>query len=62
MWKWEPGRCCDTVDVSWSKLADLSIHEGKLLGRDRWITLATPLIIRLVCIFTFTRTRPSFTE
>ena len=32
VWKWEPNRCCDTVDVSWSKLADLSMHEGKLLG------------------------------
>ena len=32
VWKWEPGRCCDTVDVSWTKLADLSMHENKLLG------------------------------
>ena len=30
--KWEPSRTCDAVDVSWSKLADLSVHEGKLLG------------------------------
>ena len=32
VWKWEPNRCCDAVDVSWTKLADLSMHEGKLLG------------------------------
>ena len=28
----EPSRCCDAVDVSWTKLTDLSTHEGKLLG------------------------------
>jgi len=32
VWRWEPARCCDAVDVSWTKLADLSTHEGKLLG------------------------------
>ncbi|KAK4348173.1 hypothetical protein RND71_034512 [Anisodus tanguticus] len=29
---WEPIRCHDTVDVGWSRLSDLNIHEGKLLG------------------------------
>ncbi|EFJ23110.1 hypothetical protein SELMODRAFT_442850 [Selaginella moellendorffii] len=29
---WEPLRYHDAVDVGWSKIADLSIHEGKLLG------------------------------
>ncbi|CAN6453442.1 unnamed protein product [Victoria cruziana] len=29
---WEPVRCHDVVDMGWSKLADLSIHDGKLLG------------------------------
>ncbi|CAH9088334.1 unnamed protein product [Cuscuta europaea] len=29
---WEPIRCHDTVDVGWSKLSDLNVHEGKLLG------------------------------
>ncbi|KAH7692227.1 Katanin p80 WD40 repeat-containing subunit B1 protein [Dioscorea alata] len=29
---WEPVRCHDTVDVGWSRLSDLNIHEGKLLG------------------------------
>ncbi|CAM6102558.1 unnamed protein product [Calypogeia fissa] len=29
---WEPIRCHDVVDVGWSKLADLSVHEGKLIG------------------------------
>lgn len=29
---WEPLRCHDLVDVGWHKLADLCIHEGKLLG------------------------------
>ncbi|XP_057478052.1 katanin p80 WD40 repeat-containing subunit B1 homolog KTN80.3-like isoform X1 [Actinidia eriantha] len=29
---WEPIRCHDAVDVGWSRLSDLNIHEGKLLG------------------------------
>uniref|UniRef100_A0A7N0RBQ6 Katanin p80 WD40 repeat-containing subunit B1 homolog n=1 Tax=Kalanchoe fedtschenkoi TaxID=63787 RepID=A0A7N0RBQ6_KALFE len=29
---WEPIRCHDSVDVGWSRLSDLNIHEGKLLG------------------------------
>ncbi|XP_051188391.1 katanin p80 WD40 repeat-containing subunit B1 homolog KTN80.4 isoform X1 [Lolium perenne] len=29
---WEPVICHDVVDVGWSTLADLSVHEGKLLG------------------------------
>ncbi|KAK8706554.1 hypothetical protein V6N13_050115 [Hibiscus sabdariffa] len=29
---WEPIRCHDGVDVGWSKLSDLNVHEGKLLG------------------------------
>ncbi|XP_009790404.1 katanin p80 WD40 repeat-containing subunit B1 homolog KTN80.4-like isoform X1 [Nicotiana tabacum] len=29
---WEPIRCHDTVDVGWSRLSDLNIHEEKLLG------------------------------
>lgn len=29
---WEPIRSHDSVDVGWSRLSDLSIHEGKLLG------------------------------
>ncbi|XXG86877.1 hypothetical protein AAC387_Pa11g1701 [Persea americana] len=29
---WEPVRCLDTVDVGWSKLSDLNVHDGKLLG------------------------------
>ncbi|CAL5029252.1 unnamed protein product [Urochloa decumbens] len=32
VFSWEPIRCHDTVDVGWSKLADLNVHEGKLLG------------------------------
>ena len=32
VWRWEPARCCGAPDVSWTKLADLSTHEGKLLG------------------------------
>lgn len=32
VFSWEPLRCYDAVDVGWSKLADLNIHEGKLLG------------------------------
>ncbi|XP_072962408.1 katanin p80 WD40 repeat-containing subunit B1 homolog KTN80.4-like [Typha angustifolia] len=29
---WEPIRCHDVVDVGWSRLSDLNVHEGKLLG------------------------------
>ncbi|XP_030545840.1 katanin p80 WD40 repeat-containing subunit B1 homolog KTN80.4 isoform X1 [Rhodamnia argentea] len=29
---WEPILCHDTVDVGWSRLSDLNVHEGKLLG------------------------------
>lgn len=29
---WEPIRSHDAVDVGWSKLSDLNVHEGKLLG------------------------------
>ncbi|KAJ0963963.1 hypothetical protein J5N97_029085 [Dioscorea zingiberensis] len=32
VFSWEPVRCHDTVDVGWSRLSDLNIHEGKLLG------------------------------
>ncbi|KAK6122457.1 hypothetical protein DH2020_043794 [Rehmannia glutinosa] len=29
---WEPIRSHDTVDVGWSRLSDMNVHEGKLLG------------------------------
>ncbi|KAL9324642.1 hypothetical protein ACSQ67_009499 [Phaseolus vulgaris] len=32
VFSWEPIRCHDVVDVGWSKLSDLNVHEGKLLG------------------------------
>ncbi|KAJ6790587.1 katanin p80 WD40 repeat-containing subunit B1-like protein [Iris pallida] len=32
VFSWEPVRCHDSVDVGWSRLSDLNIHEGKLLG------------------------------
>jgi len=32
VFSWGPIRCHDTVDVGWSRLADLNVHEGKLLG------------------------------
>ncbi|XP_042490922.1 katanin p80 WD40 repeat-containing subunit B1 homolog KTN80.4-like, partial [Macadamia integrifolia] len=32
IFSWEPIRCHDAVDVGWSRLSDLNIHEGKLLG------------------------------
>uniref|UniRef100_A0A5B6ZMG8 Katanin p80 WD40 repeat-containing subunit B1 homolog n=1 Tax=Davidia involucrata TaxID=16924 RepID=A0A5B6ZMG8_DAVIN len=32
VFSWEPIRCYDAVDVGWSRLSDLNIHEGKLLG------------------------------
>lgn len=32
VFSWEPIRCHDAVDVGWSRLSDLNVHEGKLLG------------------------------
>ncbi|CAN1325386.1 Katanin p80 WD40 repeat-containing subunit B1 homolog KTN80.4 [Linum perenne] len=32
VFSWEPIRCHDTVDVGWSRLSDLHVNEGKLLG------------------------------
>mmetsp|Transcript_41595 Transcript_41595/g.98614 ORF Transcript_41595/g.98614 Transcript_41595/m.98614 type:complete len:687 (-) Transcript_41595:207-2267(-) len=29
---WEPAKQFDFVDVAWTKVADLSLHEGKLIG------------------------------
>ncbi|XP_039686177.1 katanin p80 WD40 repeat-containing subunit B1 homolog KTN80.2 isoform X2 [Medicago truncatula] len=32
VFSWEPVICHDTVDMGWTKLGDLCIHDGKLLG------------------------------
>ncbi|CAL0309411.1 unnamed protein product [Lupinus luteus] len=32
VYSWEPVICHDTVDMGWTKLGDLCIHDGKLLG------------------------------
>ncbi|XP_057447366.1 katanin p80 WD40 repeat-containing subunit B1 homolog KTN80.4 isoform X2 [Lotus japonicus] len=32
VFSWEPIQCHDMVDVGWSRLSDLNVHEGKLLG------------------------------
>ncbi|GLT33504.1 hypothetical protein SLA2020_080860 [Shorea laevis] len=32
VYSWEPVVCHDSVDIGWSTLGDLCIHEGKLLG------------------------------
>ncbi|CAL9116679.1 unnamed protein product [Musa acuminata var. zebrina] len=32
VFSWEPIKCHDAVDVGWSRLSDMNIHEGKLLG------------------------------
>ncbi|KAL8535764.1 hypothetical protein ACS0TY_011417 [Phlomoides rotata] len=32
VFSWEPIRSHDTVDVGWSRLSDMNVHEGKLLG------------------------------
>ncbi|KAG0474301.1 hypothetical protein HPP92_013987 [Vanilla planifolia] len=32
VFSWEPVRCHDAVDVGWSKLLDMNVQEGKLLG------------------------------
>ncbi|EPS62586.1 hypothetical protein M569_12203 [Genlisea aurea] len=32
IFSWEPIRSHDAVDVGWSRLSDMNVHEGKLLG------------------------------
>ncbi|XP_068639728.1 katanin p80 WD40 repeat-containing subunit B1 homolog KTN80.4-like [Aristolochia californica] len=32
VWSWEPVRFHDAIDMGWSTLGDVSIHDGKLLG------------------------------
>ncbi|XP_047341054.1 katanin p80 WD40 repeat-containing subunit B1 homolog KTN80.4 [Impatiens glandulifera] len=32
VFSWEPIRCYDSVDVGWSRISDLNVQEGKLLG------------------------------
>ncbi|ESQ40784.1 hypothetical protein EUTSA_v10012683mg [Eutrema salsugineum] len=32
IFSWEPIRCHDGLDVGWSNLSDMNVHEGKLLG------------------------------
>ncbi|XP_020115278.1 katanin p80 WD40 repeat-containing subunit B1 homolog isoform X2 [Ananas comosus] len=32
VFSWEPIRCHDAVDVGWSRLSDLNVHDKKLLG------------------------------
>ncbi|KAK7310078.1 hypothetical protein RJT34_07315 [Clitoria ternatea] len=32
VFSWEPIQCHDMVDMGWSRLSDLNVHEGKLLG------------------------------
>lgn len=32
MYSWEPVICRDDVDMGWTTLGDLCIHDGKLLG------------------------------
>ncbi|KAK7302763.1 hypothetical protein RJT34_13659 [Clitoria ternatea] len=32
VFSWEPIQCHDMVDVGWSRLSDLNVHEGILLG------------------------------
>ncbi|KAG6468083.1 hypothetical protein ZIOFF_072651 [Zingiber officinale] len=32
VFSWEPIVCHDNVDVGWSRLSDMNVHEGKLLG------------------------------
>jgi katanin p80 WD40 repeat-containing subunit B1 len=32
VFSWEPIRCHDSVDVGWSRLSDMNVSEGKLLG------------------------------
>ena len=32
VWAWEPVRCFDTVSVGWSRVADMCLHDGRVLG------------------------------
>jgi len=32
VYSWEPVKCHDSVEMGWSTLSDLCIHDGKLVG------------------------------
>ncbi|KAK3274882.1 Quinone-dependent D-lactate dehydrogenase [Cymbomonas tetramitiformis] len=42
VWAWEPEQNMDIVDVGWSKVSDLSVHEDKLLGCSFFNSQALP--------------------
>nr|AFN42836.1 katanin-like protein [Marsilea vestita] len=50
VFSWEPLRCHDVVDVGWSKLADLNIHEGKLLGCSFNQSCVGIWVVDLACV------------
>lgn len=50
VYSWEPIRCHDTVDVGWSKLSDLNIHEGKLLGCSHNQSCVGVWVVDISCI------------
>mmetsp|Transcript_30519 Transcript_30519/g.58761 ORF Transcript_30519/g.58761 Transcript_30519/m.58761 type:complete len:832 (-) Transcript_30519:112-2607(-) len=44
---WEPSRCVDYVDVGWSRVGDLAVHENKLLGCAMHQTLVSVWVVDL---------------
>ncbi|KAL2635022.1 hypothetical protein R1flu_006501 [Riccia fluitans] len=50
---WEPLRCHDVVDVGWSKLADLTVHEGKLLGASFQQSCVGVWVVDLMRVYPF---------
>eukprot|EP00249_Psilotum_nudum_P014278 c24748_g1_i1 orf=610-3012(-) len=54
IYSWEPLRCHDVVDVGWSKLADLNVHEGKLLGCSYNQSCVGIWVVDLSCMGSYT--------
>ena len=61
VYSWEPVICHDAVDMGWTTLGDLCIHDGKLLGCSYyrnsvgvWVADISvgPLSFRLVVLMT----------
>ncbi|KAL9258137.1 Katanin p80 WD40 repeat-containing subunit B1 homolog KTN80.3-like protein [Drosera capensis] len=59
VFSWEPIRCHDSVDVSWSRLSDLNVHEGKLLGCSCNQSCVGVWVVDISCIEPYAIRAPS---
>ncbi|XP_042446152.1 katanin p80 WD40 repeat-containing subunit B1 homolog KTN80.4-like isoform X2 [Zingiber officinale] len=50
VFSWEPIVCHDNVDVGWSRLSDMNVHEGKLLGCSYNQSCVGVWVVDLSCI------------